>query len=77
MEALDELACFVIETKDELGVAAGGSEMLDDKGKTDFITRIECRLLQGLHDLEASVEAILLDDLHLTLCETKAQSGGI
>ena len=77
LEALDELACFVIETKDELGIAAGGSEMLDDEGKTDFITRIECRLLQGLHDLEASIEAVLLDDLHLTLCETKAQGGGI
>ena len=77
LEALDELACFVIEAKDELGVAAGGGEMLDDEGKTDFITRIECGLLQGLHDLEASVEAVLLDDLHLTLCETKTQGGGI
>ena len=77
LEALDELPCFVVEAKDELGVTAGGSEMLDDEGKTDLITRIECGLLQGLHDLEASVEAVLLDDLHLTISETKTQGGGI
>ena len=77
LEALDELACFVIEAKDELGIAAGSSEMLDDEGETDFITWVECGLLQGLHDLEASVEAVLLDDLHLTLCEMKTQGGGI